>query len=117
MLNANEIRSQRTDDFKSTFDFKSFDAYIEDRFKRGLTNVNIGINYARWIKKWADDNGKDCKTLSFVKGDRNGYWTTDMQIANTIYNDVVKYLHDCGFHTTAKGLCGYDDYDLLVVSL
>lgn len=117
MLNANEIRTQRTDDFKSTFDFKSFDAYIEEKFKNGATNVEIGINYPRTTENWAKNNGKECKTLSFIKGCRNGYWTTNMQITTTIYKDVVKYLHDCGFHTTAKGLCGYDDYDLLIVSV
>jgi hypothetical protein len=118
MINAKDIKNGRKDEWKRTFDFTSFDKFIEDEFKKpSTTSVEIGCKTDWIIKSWADKNGRDCKTLSFKKGMECYIWKTDIQVAYSIEEFVAAYLIECGFKVTCKGACGYEEYNLIVVSL
>ena len=60
---------------------------------------------------------KPNRILSFIKGHANHIWTTDIQVNRRYVPCVEKYLHDHGFSTTKKGACGYEEKDVLVVSI
>ena len=57
------------------------------------------------------------RILSFIKGHTNYIWTTDIQVNRRYVPCVEKYLHDHGFSTIKKGACGYEEKDVLVVSI
>lgn len=110
MIDANAIRSGIESDFNANFDFTAFDNYINDFFvsKRG-NNLLIGL-----------DNERHFKTnliLAFEKGHSNYIWTTNIQVNQRFAPYVEKYLKDHGFKTHKKGACGYDEKDVIVVSL
>lgn len=118
MISAKDIRNGRKDEWQRTFDFPSFDKYIEDEFKKpSTTSVEIGCKTDWIVKSWADKNGRDCKTLAFEKGRECYIWKTDIQVAYSIEDFVAAYLRECGFKVTCKGACGYEEYDLIVVTL
>ena len=118
MINANEFRKNNEELFNETFDFESFDAYINEFFKDSKHNfLQIGIDCDWQTEKWAKENGKKCETLSFRKGQSNYIWHSNIQVAQSVDRFVIKYLEKNGFHTNQKGACGYDHYDIIVVSI
>ena len=118
MINAKDIKNGRKDEWKRTFDFTSFDKYIEDEFKKpSTTSVEIGCKRDWIVESWANKNGRDCKTLAFEKGRECYIWKTDIQVAYSIEDFVAAYLRECGFKVTCKGACGYEEYDVIVVTL
>lgn len=117
MISANEIRKNNNDLFNETFDFKSFDRYVEEYFKSGKNFLYIGI-VPNWVTRdWAKANEKHCETLSFRKEWDCYIWKTNIQVAELVDSQVVGYLNKNGFNTNQKGACGYDHYDVIVVSV
>jgi len=118
MINVKELKSDRKETFKKTFDFESFDSYITNHFKDGKkTHLGIGISGDWETEDWAKKNGRECLTLAFDKGHSNYIWTTSIQIAESIDSLVIDYLTENGFNVSQKGACGYDHYDVIVISL
>ena len=118
MINANDLRKNNENLFSETFDFESFDAYINDYFKDSKNNyLYIGIDCDWQTKKWANENGRKCETLSFRKGQTNYIWSSNIQVAKSVDSFVVNYLRKCGFDISQKGACGYDHYNIIVVSI
>lgn len=118
MISANAIKDARREEWQKTFDFNAFDKFINDYFvnKRG-TSLEIGLVYDYETKKWADEHGKDCKTLSFNKCYWCYAWSTNIQISHTIESFVMRYLVENGFSISRQGSCSGNDYDVMVVSL
>lgn len=118
MINANELRKNNEELFNKTFDFESFDAYINNFFKDSKNNyLYIGIDCDWQTEKWANENDKECKTLSFRKGQSNYIWSSNIQVAESVDRFVVNYLTKNGFNVSQKGACGYDHYDIIVASI
>jgi hypothetical protein len=118
MINVEGLKNERKELFKKTFDFESFDSYITNHFKDGKkTHLGIGISCDWQTEDWAKKNGRECLTLAFDKGHSNYIWATNIQVAQSIDNFVVEYLKENGFNVTQKGACGYNHYDVIVISL
>jgi hypothetical protein len=118
MINVNGLKNERKELFKKTFDFESFDSYITDFFKDGKkTHLGIGISGDWQTEDWAKKNGRECLTLAFDKGHSNYIWNTNIQVAQSIDSFVIEYLKESGFDVSQKGACGYEHYDVIVISL
>lgn len=118
MITATEIRNQREKEFKETFDFEAFDKYLEDYFIRdGKNHLYIGLEYREYIVRWNSQYLSKCNDLSFDPKGRHYLWSSKIQISHEVSPFVEKYLYKNGFHTTQKGACGYDKFDVMVVSL
>lgn len=113
MINANAIKTNIENEFRLLFDFTKFDEFINDAFlNKKATSVNIGLEYDNHFKNFHTSTG----LVTFIKGHDNGYWTSSCQIPQRIVPCVEEYLRNAGFKTTYKGLAGFDDYDIMVVS-
>lgn len=118
MIKADEIRNQQEQEFKNTFDFASFDKYIEDYFVRDKKNhLYIGLCSRYQLTHWYAEFLSECNDLGFDPKGEHYIWHSKIQISHEVQPYVEKYLHENGFHTTYKGACGYDNYDVMVVSI
>ena len=118
MINANEIRNQQEQEFKKTFDFAAFDKYLEDYFVRDKKNhLYIGLESRSYLTKWHPEHLSKCNDLAFNPKGEHYIWKSKIQISQEVKPYVEKYLRENGFSTTCKGACGYDTYDVMVVSL
>ena len=118
MINANNLRQSREKEFESTFDFESFDKYIEVYFSnKKNTHLGIGIDRDWQTEKWAAEHGRKCKTLSFKENQSNYIWSSNIQVAQSVDDLVIKYLKKNGFVVSQKGACGYNHCDIITVSL
>lgn len=112
MIDANAIRNNIESEFNDEFDFEAFDNYINDFFVTKRSNhLEIGLDDDYRFKNTLN------RILSFIKGHTNYIWTTNIQVNRRFVPCVEKYLHDHGFSTTKKGACGYEEKDVLVVSI
>lgn len=112
MIDANAIRNGIELEFNGEFDFEAFDNYINDFFVTKRSNhLKIGLDDDYRFKNTPN------RILSFIKGHTNYIWTTNIQVNRRYVPCVEKYLHDHGFSTTKKGACGYEEKDVLVVSI
>ena len=112
MIDANAIRNRIESGFNEEFDFEAFDNYINDFFVTKRSNhLGIGLDDDYRFKNTPN------RILSFIKGHTNYIWTTNIQVNRRFVSCVEKYLHDHGFSTTKKGACGYEEKDVLVVSI
>ena len=111
MINANTFRDDIHEEFKTKFDFEVFDAALNKYFADGYNNYYLGLCYPWEVEKYGDG------MLSLVKGKECGYWKTSMQISHRFEKEVETYLRNAGFKTTKKGLCGFDNYDVMVISI
>lgn len=118
MISADTIRERNSDEFQNTFDFEAFDKFVEDYFVNKKRNhLYIGLDYDSSVRSLAIKQGRSCKTLAFEKGHKHYIWKADIQIAYSIVPNIEKYLNEHGFKTNQKGACGYDNYDIMVVSI
>ena len=118
MINANEIRNQQEKEFKDTFDFAAFDKYLKDYFVRDKkNNLYIGLESRFKLTNWYSEYLSKCNDLCFNPKGSHYIWCSKIQISHEVKPYVEKYLYENGFRTTCKGACGYDDYDVMVVSL
>ena len=114
MIDANAISNNIETEFKLKFDFAKFDEFINNAFiTKKCTSVNIGLEYDKYFEKFHSST----ELVTFVKGNRDGYWTSGCQIPQRIVPFVEEYLHEAGFKPTKKGLAGFDDYNILIVKL
>lgn len=112
MIDANAIRNNIEAEFKANFDFTAFDNYINDFFVTKRRNyLQIGLDDDYRFKT------KSNPILMFEKGHTNYIWTTNIQINRRFAPYVEKYLNNNGFTTYEKGACGYDEKDIIVVSI
>lgn len=112
MIDANAIRNGIELEFNGYFDFEAFDNYINDFFVTKRSNhLKIGLDDDYRFKNTPN------RILSFIKEHTNYIWTTNIQVNRRFVPCVEKYLHDHGFSTTKKGACGYEEKDVLVVSI
>lgn len=112
MIDANAIRNGIESEFNEEFDFEAFDNYINDFFVTKRRNhLEIGMDDDYRFKNTPN------RILSFIGGHTNYIWTTNIQVNRRFVSCVEKYLHDHGFSTTKKGACGYEEKDVLVVSI
>lgn len=112
MIDANAIRKGIELEFNDEFDFEAFDNYINDFFvTKRMNHLEIGLDDDYRFKN------KPNRILSFIGGHTNYIWTTNIQVNRRFISCVEKYLHDHGFSTTKKGACGYEEKDVLVVSI
>ena len=117
MIKANEIRKRQEQEFKETFDFAAFDKYLEDYFVRDRKNhLYIGLE-SRTQLKWHREYLSKCNDLAFNPNGEHYIWKSKIQISQEVKPYVEKYLRENGFSTNCKGACGYDTYDVMVVSL
>lgn len=108
MLNANNIRDSIDKEFQENFNFKVFDDYLNDYFINQKGNhLNIGLEPDRYFKHGIPNIGA-CT---------NYIWTTSIQVPVRYWNQVRKYLEDSGFKTCPYKAPGYDDWDILKVSI
>lgn len=118
MITAEEIRNRKEKEFKETFDFNSFDKYIEDYFaKDGKNNLYIGLCSKNQLVNWYPQYLSNCEDLGFNPDGSHYIWKSKIQISHEVTPFVEKYLHEHGFKTTKKGACGYDYFDVMVVKL
>lgn len=108
MINANNLREQKYEDFKANFDFATFDAYIEEHLKK-QTYIEIGVDYPQHFKG-------DVYKVN-IGTSKNYIWTTGIQVCTEVYKEVWRYLINCGFKLSAKAACGYEEPDVIVVKL
>lgn len=112
MIDANAIRKGIELEFNDEFDFEAFDNYIYDIFvTKRMNHLEIGLDDDYRFKNTPN------RILSFIGGHTNYIWTTNIQVNRRFVSCVEKYLHDHGFSTTKKGACGYEEKDVLVVSI
>lgn len=112
MIDANAIRNSIESEFNEEFDFEAFDNYINDFFvTKRMNHLEIGLDDDYRFKNTPN------RILSFIGGHTNYIWTTNIQVNRRFISCVEKYLHDHGFSTTKKGACGYEEKDVLVVSI
>lgn len=110
MIDANAIRSAIERDFNANFDFTAFDNYINNFFvTQRRNNLLIGLE--------PDVHFKGDGLVSFIPYNLNGYWRTNCQIPYRILQYVKRYLEDNGFKAILKGVAGFDERDVIVVSL
>lgn len=108
MLNANKIRDSIDKEFREVFNFEVFDNYLNDFFinKKGR-NLNIGLEYDGFFKKGIPNIGYGKEYI----------WDTGIQVPNRYQKQVEKYLKDAGFHTCPYKAPGFDDWDIIKVSI
>lgn len=122
MTIAERINNSRSTEFENEFDLKTFDAFIEEHVSK-FHSVTIGL-----VREWLFDNylhnerqyknwKSDSKWLAFAYGYDCYVWSTNIQIPRKFERDIEKHLHEQGLKITKRGSCGYDKYDVMVVTL
>lgn len=120
---GDKLRNEKNADFNRDFDLDTFARFIEDRLREN-NSVIVGIcpdwmferetltKYCRVPARWTSN-----KWLTFVNGYTCGYWNSACQIPLKFHKEVNKWLREQGLTTKLKGLAGFEDYDVIVVSL
>lgn len=108
MLNANEIRNSIEQEFQKNFDFEKFDNYLNDYFITQKKNhLYIGLEYDRHFKNGIPNIGYGKEYI----------WDTKIQVPVRYYTQVKDYLIRAGFKISVQGAPGYNDYDVIIVSV
>lgn len=118
---ADQIRNERTEEFIKEFDTETFDAFVVDEIKkRGYAHIGLvhdslfNSDYLRNKKQVRESN---CKWLTFAEWYECYIWKTDCQIPQKFADAIECHLHCEGFNVTYRGACGYDTWDIMVVTL
>ena len=108
MLNANEIRDSIDKEFQENFDFEKFDSYLNNYFiNQKKDHLQIGLEYDGHFKNGIPNIGYGKEYI----------WDTKIQVPVRYYSQVRKYLEDSGFKTRPSGAPGYNEWDIITVSL
>ena len=108
MLNANSIREDITKEFQENFDFEKFDNYINDYFiNKKERTLNIGLEYDQFFKKGIPNIGYGKEYI----------WETGIQVPNRYQRQVEEYLRNAGFNAISYKAPGFDDWDIIKVSI
>ena len=120
MTIAERIRNDFKNEFENEFDFETFDVFVEDRLRR-FGSVDIGIRSDREFESYLHTKPQvlksNSKWLAFAKNYDCYVWTTNCQIPQKFVNLVISHLQKQGLHTSKKGACGYDTYNVISVTL
>lgn len=118
---ADQIRNERTEEFIKEFDTEVFDAFVVDEIKRrgyahiGLVHDSLfNGDYLRNKKQVRESN---YKLLTFAEWYKCYIWDTNCQIPQKFSDAVEIHLRNEGFNITYRGACGYDEWDIMVVTL
>lgn len=120
---AEQIKQERQSRFKEEFDLETLDKYVVEQIKR-CGNVHIGLLYdsafeSGYIKQKSQKNdwSSDSKWLAFADWYECYVWRTNCQIPHQFEDLVEAHLRSQGFNVTYRGACGYDKWDIMVVTL
>lgn len=120
MTIAERIKNDFESEFKNEFDFKNFDAFVENELRK-FGSVDIGIRFdwefESYLHKKTQVLKSNSKWLAFAKNYDCYVWTTSCQIPQKFANLVISHLQKQGLRTCQKGACGYDTYDVISVTL
>lgn len=117
------IKERIEQEFIENFNLNILLKFVEDRlYKYGdieIGLVNDGCNKSLKESRFQTEGYVNCnkKWPTFQRGYETGYWTSDCQIPHQLVPYVKKQLAEQGLNTNCKGVCGYDTYDVLVVTL
>ena len=118
---AEQIRCERTEEFIKDFDTETFDAFVVNEIKkRGYAHIGIvhdSLFNSDYLRKKKQVMQSNCKWLTFAEWYECYIWKTDCQIPQKFYDAVEKHLRTEGFSITYRGACGYDSWDIMVVTL
>ena len=115
------LREEKHVMLKKEFDFDTFARFIEDKLSSG-NSVTIGIcpdwMFEESLRNYRQTEGYlPSKWLTFVGGYECGYWRTSCQIPLRFYREISSWLSLQGLKSTLKGLAGFDNYDVIIVTL
>lgn len=118
---ADKIRKERAEAFIKVFDTDALDAFVVDEIKlRGYAHIGLchdSVFESGYLKQKRQKRETDCKWLAFADWYECYIWRTDCQIPYKFESAVAKHLMEEGFHITYRGACGYDKWDIMVVTL
>lgn len=116
------IKEKIKQQFVADFDLDILLKFVEDKLtKRG--EVNIGLVYDRENSRLKDKlfqtegYSTSKKWPTFARANDHFYWTADCQIPHQLVPYVKKKLAEQGLNTKCRGLCGYDTYAVIAVTL
>lgn len=116
------IKEKIEQQFVADFDLDILFKFVEDNLTK-CGAVNIGL-----VNDWKNDSLKSKpfqtegyssskKWPTFARDNNHYHWTADCQIPHQLVPYVKKQLTEQGLNTKCKGACGYDTYDILVVTM
>lgn len=121
MTIGERLRSEKNEALKD-FDFETLGRFIEDRLKES-NSVNIGVCYDWQFERGSLKAGilskkytTSCPWLVFSVY-TCGYWPTSCQIPLRYYKEIREWIQEQGLKTCTKRLAGFDEPDVIVVSL
>ena len=104
------------------FDLDIFLKFVEDQLRKH-SHAEIGLEFDKWNKSLksapfqTEGYFTSKKWPTFERARKNYYWNSDCQIPHQLVPYVKKQLAEQGLKTTCRGACGYDTYDILVVTM
>jgi len=109
------------EEFIKEFDTETLDAFVVDEIKkRGYAHIGLvpdslfESDYVRNKKQVRESN---CKWLTFAEWYKCYIWETNCQIPRKFANAVENHLLHEGLGISYRGACGYDDWNIMVVTL
>lgn len=116
------IKEKIEQQFVADFDLDILLKFVEDNLTK-WGDVNIGLvndreNNSLKSKSFQTEGYSTSKKWpTFVRDNKHYCWTADCQIPHQLVPYVKKQLTEQGLNTKCKGACGYDTYDILVVTM
>ena len=118
---AEQIRNERTEEFIKEFDMDALDAFVVDEIKlRGYAHIGLCYEHvfeSGYLKKKKQVRNTECKWLAFADWYECYIWRTSCQIPHKFSDAVEIHLRNEGFNITYRGACGYDKWNIMVVTL
>jgi hypothetical protein len=116
------IKEKIEQQFVADFDLDILLKFVEDKLTKS-GEVNIGLVYDRentslkLKSSFTEGYSTSKKWPTFARANNHFYWTADCQIPHQLVPYVKKKLAEQGLNTKCRGMCGYDTYDVMVVTL
>ena len=116
------IKERIIGQFVAELDLHILMRFVEDRITK-YGEVNIGLEFDRRNEALKSKPFQTEGYLSkkkwptFAKNNDQFYWTSDCQIPHQLVPYVKERLKEQGLKTNCRGCCGYDTYDVLVVTM
>ena len=109
--------------FNTSFDKDVFLKFVEERLEK-WGRMYIGIvqsprfdNLSEYLKGKERVVRTTMKFPTFAEDYECYIWQTQVQIPQQFVDNVLNLLREQGLRTTLKGACGYDTYDVILVTL
>ena len=116
------IKEKIEQQFIADFDLEILLKFVEDKLTK-WGEINIGLvndreNDSLKSKPFQTAGYSTSKKWpTFARANNHFYWTADCQIPHQLVPYVKKKLAEQGLNAKCKGLCGYDTYDVIAVTL